>query len=172
MPKTKEQKKEIVRQLAEKISRAKCLVIASQDGLTVAAAQELREKCRKEQVDFISVKKTLLELVLKDEGFSDAKVEEMAGSLAVAISADDEVAPARILKDFARKHEQVSFRGGLLEGRLVGVEEIKWLANLPSRIELLAKAVGSIKAPISGLVNVLAGNLRGFINVLNAIKNK
>jgi large subunit ribosomal protein L10 len=170
MPKSKQQKEQIVKELAEKIASAKCLVIASQDGLTVAASQELREKCRKEQVDFISVKKTLLELALKNSDYSDAKIEEMAGSLAVAMSANDEVAPARILKDFAKTHEQVLFRGGLLDGRLVGVDEIKWLANLPSRIELLAKAVGSIKAPISGFVNVLAGNLRGLINVLSAIK--
>lgn len=170
MPKSKQQKEQIVKELAEKIASAKCLVIASQDGLTVAASQELREKCRKEQVDFISVKKTLLELALKNSDYSDAKIEEMAGSLAVAMSANDEVAPARILNDFAKTHEHVLFRGGLLDGRLVGVDEIKWLANLPSRIELLAKAVGSIKAPISGFVNVLAGNLRGLINVLSAIK--
>ncbi|MBI5077596.1 50S ribosomal protein L10 [Candidatus Falkowbacteria bacterium] len=172
MPKTKQQKEEIVKTLVDKIASAKSLIIACQDGLTVEAAQELREKCRQERVDFISVKKTLLRRALASRGFEEANIKAMSGSLALALSADDEVAPAKILKTFAKTHEQVAFRGGLLEGRLIGVEEVNFLASLPGKIELIAKVVGSIKAPVSGFVNVLAGNLRGLINVLNAIKNK
>lgn len=172
MPKTKQQKEEIVRALADKIGSAKSLVIACQDGLTVAAAQELREKCRKEQVEFVSVKKTLLRLALASRGFEEVNIKAMSGSLAIALSADNEVTPAKILKTFAKTHEQVAFRGGLLEGRLISVDEVNFLAGLPGKIELLAKMIGSIKAPISGFVNVLAGNLRGLVNVLNAIKNK
>ncbi len=170
MPKTKKLKEQIVSGLVDKIKQAKSVVIANQEGLTVNASQELRQKCREQNVEFIAVKKTLLDLALQEIGLNDSNVKSMLGSLAIAISIDDEVAPAKILKEFAKTHEQVAFTGGLLEGSLISLEEVTRLSELPSKLELYAKIVGSIKAPITGFVNVLAGNLRGLVNVLNAIK--
>ncbi|HMB26418.1 MAG TPA: 50S ribosomal protein L10 [Patescibacteria group bacterium] len=170
MPKSKQEKEQIVKDLSEKLKQAKSAVIANQEGLTVNDSQELRANCRKENVDYLAVKKTLLELAMKEAGFEDIDIKSMQGGLAVAIDKEDEVAPARIISDFSDAHEQVSFQGGLLEGRVVSVEKINQLSQLPSKEELLGKMVGSIKAPISGLVNVLQGNLRGLINVLSAIK--
>ncbi len=77
----------------------------------------------------------------------------------------------KLVKGFSKKHEDIEFQGGILEGQIIDIEELKKLADLPSREELLAKVVGSLNAPISGFVNVLAGNLRGLVNVLNAIKD-
>lgn len=170
MPKTKQQKEQIISSLSEKLKGAKSVVMADFTGLSVVDTWELRDKCAAEDVELMAAKKTLLKIALQEQGLEmDAK--SMPGSLTVAISHGDEVAPAKILKEFSKKHEQVVFRAGVLEGKLISVEMLNALANLPSKIELLAKAVGSIKAPISGFVNVLAGNLRGLVCVLNAIKN-
>ncbi|NQT49232.1 50S ribosomal protein L10 [Candidatus Kuenenbacteria bacterium] len=170
MPKTKEQKEKIVKDLSDIISSAKSVIIANHEGLTVNDAQLLRENCKEQNVQFVSVKKSLLKLAFASAGLKDVDTKAMEGSLAVAISKEDEVAPAKILKEFAKKHEQVVFNGGVLEGEMVSVEQIEKLAELPSKQELYAKIVGSIKAPVSGFVNVLRGNLSGLINVLNSIK--
>jgi large subunit ribosomal protein L10 len=170
MAKSKQQKEDAVKALQEIISNAKSAVIANHEGLTVNDSQLLREKCKEESVEFIAVKKTLLKLALEASGVNDADVKSMEGSLAIAISQEDEVAPAKILKEFSKTHEQVSFQGGVLEGSLISIEELTKLANLPSKQELLAKVVGSMKSPITGFVNVLSGNLRGLVCVLNAIK--
>ncbi|MFH0988203.1 MAG: 50S ribosomal protein L10 [Parcubacteria group bacterium] len=170
MPKTKQQKEKIISALTEKLRGAKSIVMADFTGLTVVDTWLLRDKCVAENVELMAAKKTLLKIALKGQGIEiDAK--SLPGSMAVAISHGDEVTPARIIKDFAKTHEQLTFRAGILEGRLISAEALKALANLPSRLELLAKAVGSIKAPISGFVNVLSGNLRGLVRVLDAIKN-
>lgn len=171
MPKTKQQKEQIVKNLVGKVSGAKSAIIANHEGLTVNDSKELRDSCRKQKIEFFAVKKTLLKLALKQAGFNDVDTQAMQGSLAIAIGAEDEILPAKILKDFAKKHEQVVFCGGILNGVLVSAAEVKTLANLPSKLELLARVVGSIKAPVSGFVNVLRGNLSGLLNVLIAIKN-
>ncbi|MBT5337794.1 50S ribosomal protein L10 [Candidatus Falkowbacteria bacterium] len=170
MAKTKQQKQEAIDQIVAKIKDAKGLVIANHEGLTVNDSQVLREKCKEQNVEFVAVKKTLLKLALESAGIKDADTKSMTGGLAIAISGEDEVAPAKILKDFAKTHSQVVFCGGVLEGTLVSAEQVGKLADLPSKLELLAKVVGSIKAPVTGFVNVLSGNLRGLVNVLNAIK--
>lgn len=172
MAKTRQQKSEAVQELQDKLKGAKSVIIASQDGLTVNDGRELRRACITQNVGFTAVKKTLLKKVLHELGFTAADVTAMSGSLAVAISAEDEVAPAKILKDFAKKHEQVAFRGGIVNGLVITAEAVKGLADLPSKLELLAKMVGSMQAPISGFVRVLSGNLRGLVTVLSAIKDK
>ncbi|MEK7159141.1 MAG: 50S ribosomal protein L10 [Patescibacteria group bacterium] len=170
MPKTKAQKEVEVNAVIDKIKGAKSIIIANCAGLSVAASQELRRQCRSNQVEFVSAKKTLLAMAFEKIGVDKESIKAMTGSLAVAISRDDEVAPAKILKDFAKTHEQVFFTGGVIDGALVGVDFVKKLSDLPSKLELLSKLVGSLSAPLSGLVNVLQGNLRGLVYVLNAIK--
>ncbi|MDA1038479.1 MAG: 50S ribosomal protein L10, partial [bacterium] len=87
-------------------------------------------------------------------------------------SYDDEISPARVITNFAKNRESITVTAGILEGNLVGMETVTAFASLPSREELLAKLVGSINAPVSGFVNVLAANLRGLVQVLGAIKEQ
>jgi len=114
-------------------------------------------------------KKTLMKIALKKAGLA-VKPEVFDKSAAAVFGINDEAAPARIVQTFAKTHEALNVFGGILEGKFVGREKILELAKLPSREELLAKVLGSIKAPVSGFVNVLAGNLRGLVGVLSAIK--
>lgn len=171
MPKTKEYKAELLGKISTKIQEAKSAVLVDYKGLTVKDISGLRNKLRESNIDFNVTKNTLFKIALKKEGieFDEALFDQ---PLAVAFAFGDEIAPAKAITLFAKDHETMSIIGGILEKKMIDAEMISRLAKLPSREELLAKAVGSIAAPISGFVNVLAGNIRGLFNVLNGIKEK
>jgi large subunit ribosomal protein L10 len=165
---TKKQKKNIVKDLTEKLKNSKAVVFSDYKGLSVKDMTALRRELRDQKIDFKVVKKTLITLALKDAGMElDAK--EMEGQIAIAISQGDEVAAAKIVAKAAKANENLKIAGGILGKNALSKEEVLALSKLPSKEELLAKFVGSINAPISGFVNVLAGNLRGLVNVLKAI---
>lgn len=165
---TKKQKKEIVADLSEKLKSSKAAVFSDFKGLLVKDMMALRKELRKEKIDFKVAKKTLIGLALKDAKI-DADVKSMEGQLAVAISSEDEVAAAKIMAKVAKGNENLKILGGILEMKFLEKEEIMALSKLPSKEELLAKLVGTLNAPVSGFVNVLAGNIRGLVNVLKAI---
>ncbi len=171
MPKTKKQKTAVIDILSKGLKEAKAVVFANFQGLTVAEAEELRNLCRAENIKVLAAKKTLVKKACEQAGY-EVSPKEFEGGIATFYGVGDEVAPARIVNTFAKKHEIVKIFGGLLEGKFITADFVKSLAMLPSKQELLAKLVGSINAPVSGLVNVLAGNLRGFVRVLDAYKNK
>ena len=173
MAKTKIKKQEILRDLNAKFDRAKSVVFARFNAVKVVDNEDLRNQLRNEASEYYVAKKTLLNLALKEKNFSGFDPRETDGQTAVIFGYEDEVAPAKILNKFIKDHsEQVSFLGGILEGRLIEPNQVKALADLPSREELYAKLVGSINAPVSGFVNALAGNLRNLVGVLNAIQEK
>ncbi|MFA6131372.1 MAG: 50S ribosomal protein L10 [Patescibacteria group bacterium] len=171
MAKTREQKKEIVARLAEKMSRMKAAAFSSISGYTMEQANALREKAAEKNVDIFIAKKTLLSHAAKEAGF-EVDPQSFEGSILTAVAYDDEVSAAKMLKEFMKVNENFKLVGGILEGKAISKEMVNQLAMLPSKKELLAKMVGSLNAPISGFVNVLAGNLRGLVSVLGAIKDK
>jgi len=173
MAKSKNQKQEILRDLIDKLSRAKSVIFASFSGLKVADNEELRHRLQDAAGEYYVAKKTLLNMALKDQAGSDFNARATNGQLAAVFGYEDEVAPAKILQEFMKDHgEQIVFVSGWLEGRALNAQEVKVLAAVPSRAELYAKLVGSINAPVAGFVNALAGNLRGLLGVLNAIQEK
>ena len=165
---TKSQKEELVKELVEKLKDSKGVVFSDFKGLTVKDMTALRQELRKEGISMKVFKKTLIDIALKDAGI-DAKVNEMEGQIAVAVSSQDEVMAAKIIANFAKAHENIKIVGGLLGKEVLSEGEVIALSKLPSKDELLAKLVGSLNAPVSGFVNVLAGNLRGLMNVLKAV---
>jgi len=170
MAKTKQQKEQVFKGLKNKIADSNSLVISTFSNLTVNEDQNLRGQLRQENVSYEVAKKTLLK-----KAFSDNKVQgliesELLGNISVATS-QDEVAGAKILSKFAKGRENFKIIGGILNQVWVDANKIAELAKLPSKLELIAKTVGTIKAPLTGFVNVLSGNTRGLVNVLNAIKN-
>lgn len=171
MAKTRAKKEKTLEALTTSLQGMRSMVFAQYEGLKVCDVEELRRTLAKENVEYTVAKKTLLGLALKNAGLS-IDPHAISGNFATIISHDDEVAPARILATFAKDHEALKITAGILEGKLMDRAAIIALAKLPSKQELLAKVVGSINAPISGLVNVLAGNLRGLLNVLTAIKDQ
>lgn len=167
---TKKHKEQIVAKLVEDLGKTKSVVFADFQGLKMPEIEELRSKCLEEGIGYTVAKKTLLNLALEKAGIKDVDTKAIEGSLATVFGYDDEVAPAKILADFAKAHGALEIKSGIFENRLVSREEVIKLSKLPSKAELYAKVVGSINAPISGLVNVLAGNVRSLVYVLNAIK--
>ena len=98
------------------------------------------------------------------------KVKELSGQVSVTFGYDDEVAPAKILYLFSKEHENLKLIAGLVNGELLSQEELINLAQLPSKAELLAKLVGSLAAPMSGMLSVLQGNLKSLMYILSNIK--
>ena len=94
------------------------------------------------------------------------------GSIAIAVSENDPVAPAKLLSTFIKENKILSIKAGYVDGKVMTAAEVEKLAALPSKEELVAKMLGSLNSPIAGLVNVLNGNVRGLVVALNAIKEQ
>src|SRR3989344_229209 len=169
MPKTKQQKQETIKSLEDGLKAAKAVVFANFQGLKVSEAEELRRECRKNDIKVVAAKKTLVKRACEELGLADIDPKVFAGGVATFMALGDEVSAAKIVSNFSKNHEVMQIFGGVLEGKFINVSMVKSLASLPSKQELLAKLVGSINAPVSGFVNVLAGNLRGLVGVLNNI---
>lgn len=163
-----QQKKEVVQQLTEKMKSAKSMVFADYRGLTVEQDTELRNALRKAGVEYKVVKNTLTKLAANENGLEELG-SHFSGPTSMALSSEDSIAPAKILVEYAKKYEKLELKVGVIEGKVFDVKSLEAIATLPSKEELLAKALGSLKSPITGLVNVLNGNIRGLVIALNAI---
>ncbi|MEA2113572.1 MAG: 50S ribosomal protein L10 [Patescibacteria group bacterium] len=169
---TKEKKQEIIKGLVDKFSRQKSVVFFDYTGLTVNQVQELREKLRNEKIDCQASKKTLIGLALKKAGLEGVDNKSLSGQIAMVFGYKDEVMPAKILYDFSKENENLKMLSGFIQKDYLESEAIMNLAKLPSKQELLGRLVGSITSPLSGLINVLQGNLRGLTIVLKNLELK
>jgi large subunit ribosomal protein L10 len=169
MPKTREEKEEIIADLSKRLGSMKAAVFTSVSGYTMDDANDLRAKGREQGVELLVAKKTLLVRALEENGFKVGK-DDLQGSILTSFGFNDEVSAAKMMAEYAKDRDGISLVGGILEGKFVDSAAVMQLSTLPSRDELLAKLVGSINAPVSGFVNVLAGNLRSLVYVLSAVK--
>jgi len=173
MSKTKEQKRTILKELNDKISRAKSIIFTKYSGLTVKENEILRSKLRQENNEYYVAKKTLFDLALRDKAIAGLDVKKFEGQIAAIFGYSDEVSPAKIIGQFKKDKEgKIEFVGGILENKYIGMSEVASLATLPGRQELYGKIVGSINAPVFGFVNALAGNIRNLVQVLKAVGDK
>ncbi|MBE3572467.1 MAG: 50S ribosomal protein L10 [Moorella humiferrea] len=171
MNKQREAKAAAVAELKEKLGSSIVTILADYRGMNVQEMTQLRRKLREAGVEFKVVKNTLTRRAAQELGLEglDAFLE---GPTAAAFSLNDPAAPAKILMEVMRNSKTFQIKAGVLQGRVIGQDEIKALADLPSREELLAKVVGGFQAPLAGLVNVLAGNIRNLVYVLEAVRKK
>lgn len=145
-----EQKKQVVDEIAEKLKTSKSTVVVDYRGLNVAEVTELRKQLREAGVDFKVYKNTMSRRAAEAAelaGLNDA----LTGPNAIAFSYEDVVAPAKIINDFAKKHEALEIKAGVIEGNLASVEDVKALAELPSREGLLSMLLSVLQAPIRNL---------------------
>lgn len=168
---TLKQKKEVVKELSEKIKAAKALILADYRGLTVEQDTDLRNALRKAQVEYRVVKNTLTAFAVEENELDGLK-PYLKGPTSMAISMEDPVAPAKIFTEYAKKYNKLELKAGVVEGKVIDLDGIKALAELPPKEMLLARVLGGFNAPVSGLVNVLNANLRGLVIALNAIAEK
>lgn len=168
---TKEQKKKIVDDLKDKIKKQKVMILVSFTGLKVKDFFELKKKLKSVNSQIKVIKKTLLNLVLKE--FSPDFSQELAKfktQIAMVFGFGDEISPAKVLHQFAFGNQNLKILGGYFEKKLRESEEMITLAQLPTRDELLARFVGNLSAPVSNFVNILEANLKGLVFVLSKIK--
>ncbi|MFZ2226311.1 MAG: 50S ribosomal protein L10 [Candidatus Moraniibacteriota bacterium] len=168
---TKQQKEVITKELAEKLKEAKGVVFSDFKGLTMKDLVALRKDLRAENISLKVVKKTLIDIALKNAGMN-ISVKDMEGQIAIAVSGVDEVAAAKVISNFAKTNKNLKVTGGVLEGALLSADQVLALSKLPSKKELLAKFVGTINAPVTNFVRVLSGNLSGLVRVLQAVADK
>jgi large subunit ribosomal protein L10 len=145
-----EQKKQIVDEIADKLKNSVSTIVVDYRGLSVAQVTELRKQLREAGVEFKVYKNTLTRRAAEQAELSGLN-EVLTGPNAIAFSNEDVVAPAKILNDFAKKNEALEIKSGVIEGNIASVEEVKALAELPSREGLLSMLLSVLQAPIRNL---------------------
>lgn len=171
MSKLKAQKTQDLEELTEKLRQAKSAVLTGYKGTTVKDITRFRSVLRKENVFSKVYKLTLVKKAMKDAGY-EGEIADYKTQVILSVSGDEETAPARVIKALAKEIKTLAILEGLVDKKLVSKEMVLALADLPSKDQLRGMLVRTIQAPVSGFVNVLAGNIRGLINVLNAVATK
>ena len=162
---TKEQKKEIIKDLEEKIEQQKTVVFIGFQGMKVKELAELREKVKAINGEIKVVKKTLAGLVFKKKEFG-INVKEMEKEVALVFGFKDPVSIIKLVYQTSIQKEKLKILAGLVEGEFLDKDKIIEIAKLPTKEELIASLIRTIYAPVSGLVNVLKGNIKGLLHVL------
>jgi len=169
MVKTKEEKKKILEELKEKISKQKVTIFVDFTGLKMKDIFDLRKKLKMVDSQLKVTKKTLAQIAFNKSGLK-TEIKKLKGEIALIFGLKDEISPAKIIFQFSQINPNLKILGGFLENKFVEAEKIVELAKLPTREELLGKLVGSISAPVSNLINVLQGNLRNLVSILSQLK--
>ena len=170
---SKDKKNTLVADLTELLSGAKTTVYAKYQGLTVAELQELRKAAREAGVKIKVVKNRLVRVAMGQIAvYKDTDTTGLTGQLLYAISADDEVAPAKVLAEFAKTHNALNLMGGFSDlGKALSEAEVKELSNMPTKNELIAQVVAQLLSPVTDSISGLAGGLPGIVSGLEAHAN-
>ena len=158
-----------VKELTDKLSRAKSIYFTDYLGLNVSDVTSLRKKFFDSNVEYLVVKNTLLKIA-SDQNKIRLGDELFSGSTAIAISYDEPVLAAKVIKDFLKDHDLPSIKGVLFEGSYLPASEFEKIANLPSKEESLTKIVVMLKSPVQNIVNLLNSPMVKLVNVLNGLK--
>ncbi|MBY6038473.1 50S ribosomal protein L10 [Fictibacillus nanhaiensis] len=142
-----ETKKQLVSTISEKIQKSQSTILVDYRGLTVAEVTELRKSLRDAGIEFKVYKNSMVSRAAEENNLKELS-EHLTGPTAIAFSNEDVVAPAKILNDFAKKHDALEIKAGVIEGRIASLEEVKALAELPSRDGLLSMVLSVLQAPI------------------------
>ncbi len=168
----KEQKAEQVDLLTEKLKKAKVAVLTDYRGLTVSQMQELRGKLRGGDVEYRVIKNTLARRAAQAAGHA-ALESELKGPVAIAFGYDDLGVPSKLINDFVKTTRlKLDIVGGLVEGRVFSPDQMKQLADLPSREALIAQLMGTLQSPVGQLVGIMQTPLQQLRGVLEAYKTK
>lgn len=172
MNRTKAQKQEMVTTLAEQVGKSQTIYVTDFTGLNVAHITDLRRRLRAVGgVEYVVVKNTLVRRALTAQQLKDLE-SFLAGPTALVLAGADPVGAAKVLTDFAKEFEKPSIKVGLVEGKQVTQAQVKSLAALPSKQQLLAQLGGALQAPMAGFLGVLNGLLYQVVGALEALKEQ
>jgi len=164
-------KEQLVNEIKEKLQKAVSMVLVDYRGLNVEEVTELRKKSREAGVEYKVYKNTLMTRAFNELGIKGFE-DYLTGPNAIALGFGDPVTPAKIISEFAKVHDKLDIKVGMIENKVLSLEDVKALADLPSKEVLVAQVLGGLNAPITGFVNVLQANIRNLVYTLDAIKEK
>lgn len=167
---TRDKKHTLVAELGEALKMSKMTVFAQYQGLSVADVQELRALARESGVTIKVVKNRLVKVAMASlETYKKTDTAALTGQLLYAMSAEDEVAPAQVLNTFMKTHSELKFEGAFSgEGTLLSAEEVKSLASLPSKPQLIAETIAQLLSPVHDITSALSGNLHALLDGIEA----
>lgn len=167
---SRDKKNTLVADVTELLTSTKTTAFAKYDGLTVADIQKLRADARENGVVIKVVKNRLVRVAMSQvETYKATDTTPLSGQLIYAMSADDEVAPAKVLNTFAKTHPALVITGGFSgEGLLMSADEVNALASLPSKAQLVAEVIATLLSPVHDITNALSGNLHALLDGVEA----
>ncbi len=166
-----EAKQAQVAEAAELIKSAQTGILVDYRGLNVAEDTELRNKLREANVKYFVIKNKILKRAVDEIGLEGLD-EVLHGPTALAVSADDAVAPAKVIADFAKTNDKLEIKGGFMDGAVMSMDEVKQLAATPNFETLIAKMMGSMLSSVSGLARLLATVADGGVEIPDLIAKK
>ena len=166
-----EAKQAQVAEAAELIKSAQTGILVDYRGLNVAEDTELRNKLREANVKYFVIKNKILKRAVDEIGLEGLD-EVLHGPTALAVSADDAVAPAKVIADFAKSNDKLEIKGGFMDGAVMSMDEVKQLAATPNFETLIAKMMGSMLSSVSGLARLLATVADGGVEIPDLIAKK
>jgi len=168
---TKEQKNQKIQEIKESFAKAQVAIVSDPTGLTVAEITDLRRRLQKEGADYTVVKNTLAIKAVEGTDY-ECVGELLKGASAIAFGFNDQVAPAKILAAFTKEIDKAAFKGGVLDGKVLDVNEVKALATLPSKEELYAKMLGCINSPATGIAGCVNGVMSALVRAIDQVKEQ
>ena len=165
---TLQAKSKIVDEIKVKIEASQSIILVDYRGLDVSELTDLRKKYRDAGIDYKVYKNTMMRFAFKDLGLEEFN-EYLKGPSAVAFGLEDPVTVAKVSAEFAKKNKKFEIKAGIVDGKIIDVDGVKSLAELPSKEVLVAQVLAGMNAPVQGFTNVLQGTIRSLAIVLNAI---
>lgn len=166
-----EQKQKVVEEITNKIRNCSSLVIVDYKGMNVADDTELRATLRNAGVEYRVLKNRLVKIAMNNLGYTQFDAD-LNGTTAFAFGSNDPVAPSKILLEASKKYGKITIKSGMVEGQPIDHAGVLALAELPPKEIMVAKVLGMLQAPITGLVRVLNGTIAGLAIALKAIADK
>lgn len=160
-----------VAELKDKIGKASAIYFTDYLGLDVASITELRKQFFDTSVEYKVAKNTLIKIAAEENDISGLD-DFLKGPTAIAISYDEPTTPAQVLKKFTKDHDLPNVKGILFEGKILGGEEFKRIADLPSREELLSMLAAMLQSPMTNFVRTLSAPMSSMVGVLNSLKDQ
>jgi large subunit ribosomal protein L10 len=170
---TKDKKNEVVSEVSDLLNSSKMTVVTKYQGTTVKAMQDLRKQARDNGTKVKVVKNRLVIKALQSsDSLRDIDTSALEGMLLYAFNTEDEVAPAQVIDKFAKTNPTLEFVGAITaEGNFLSADEVKALAKLPSKAQLIAGIVNTLQSPVRNAMSALSGNIHGYLEAIAASKS-
>ncbi|NUQ82997.1 MAG: 50S ribosomal protein L10 [Bacteroidetes bacterium] len=169
----KDEKALIVAEVTAKLKNTSGVYLTDFSGLTVERSNDLRNKFRQAGIQYMVVKNTLAKRSMTEVGGYDKLYDSLKQSTAIAFAdRNDPIAPARIIREFLKTSEKPSLKAAYVDGEVFSGDKLEYLATLPTKEQLIARAMASINAPATNLVGIMSALMRNLMYAINEVAKK